>query len=158
MPQFLRLRSENCWCGRLTSVLAELGQTVFLKMIKAWRPSRQSPKEKSRPRELRGGPHRTCVIGSQSCPTLCDPLDCSPPGSSVHGISQARILEWGAISFSRGPSRPRDQTRVSHIAGRRFTVWATREAHFVLRPYQNSLDMVLLQSLIVHNLWFHLNT
>ena len=54
--------------------------------------------------------------------------DCSPPGSSVHEISQARILEWVAISFSRGSSQPRDQTWVSCIAGRFFTVWATREA------------------------------
>ena len=65
---------------------------------------------------------------AQSCLTLCDPMDYSPPGSSVHGISQARILEWVAISFSRGSSQSRDQTRVSHIAGRRFTIWATREA------------------------------
>ena len=55
------------------------------------------------------------------CPTLCDPMDCSPPGSTVHGILQARILEWVAISFSRGSSRPRDQTQVSHIAGSLFT-------------------------------------
>ena len=61
-------------------------------------------------------------------PTLCDPLDCSPWGSSIHGILQARILEWVAISFSRGSSQPRDQTQVSHIAGRRFNLWATREA------------------------------
>ena len=55
-----------------------------------------------------------CVCMSmhlQSCPTLCDPVDCSPPGSSVHGILQARILEWVAISFSRGSYRPRDWTR-----------------------------------------------
>ena len=64
---------------------------------------------------------------AQSCPTLCDPVDCSPPGSSVHGILQARILEWVAISFSRGSSRPRDQTQVSCIAGRRFNLWATRK-------------------------------
>ena len=51
----------------------------------------------------------------------CDPMDCSPPGSSVQGVSQARILEWGAISFSRGSSQPRDQTWVSCIAGRFFT-------------------------------------
>ena len=57
---------------------------------------------------------------AQSCPTLCDPRDCSPPGSSVHGILQARILEWVAISFSRGSSRPRNQTQVSHIASRCF--------------------------------------
>ena len=49
----------------------------------------------------------------QSCPTLCDPMDCSPPGSSVHGILQARILEWVAIPFSRVSPRPRDWTRVS---------------------------------------------
>ena len=65
---------------------------------------------------------------AQSCPTLCDPVDCILPGSSVHGILQARILEWVAISFSRGSSQPRDQTWVSHIAGRRFNLWATREA------------------------------
>ena len=61
---------------------------------------------------------------------LCDPVDCSPPGSSTHGISQARVLEWVAISFSEGSSRTRDQTQVSHIAGRHFTVWATREARW----------------------------
>ena len=62
---------------------------------------------------------------AQSCPTLCDPVDCSLQGSSVHGIFQARVLEWVAISFSRGSSRPRDQTQVFCIAGRHFTVWAT---------------------------------
>ena len=60
--------------------------------------------------------------------TLCYPMDCSPPGSSVHGISQARVLEWVAISSTRGSSQPRDQTQVSHIAGRHFTIWAIREA------------------------------
>ena len=59
---------------------------------------------------------------AQLCPTLCDPMDCRPPGSSVHGISQASILEWVAISFSRGSSRPRDRTRVSCIAGRGFNL------------------------------------
>ena len=54
-------------------------------------------------------------------------MDCSLSGSSVHGIFQAIVLEWIAISFSRGSSRPRDQTQVSHIVDRRFTVWATRE-------------------------------
>ena len=56
----------------------------------------------------------------QSCPTLCDPMDCI-----VHGILQARILEWVAFPFSRGSSQPRDQTQVSHIAGEFFTSWAT---------------------------------
>ena len=57
------------------------------------------------------------VFIAQSCPTLCNHMDCSPPGSSVHGILQARILEWVAISFSRGSSRPSDQTLVFCIAG-----------------------------------------
>ena len=59
---------------------------------------------------------------AQSCPTLCDPVDCSLPGFSIHGILQARILEWVTISFSRGSSRPGDRTWVSHIVGRHFTV------------------------------------
>ena len=67
---------------------------------------------------------------AQSCPTLCDPMDCSLPGSSVHGIFQARILEKVAIYFSRGSSWPRDWTQVSCIVGRRFTVWATREVPY----------------------------
>ena len=58
---------------------------------------------------------------SQSCLTLCDPMDCSLPDSSVHGIFQARVLEWIAISVSRGSSQPRDRTRVSCTVGRRFT-------------------------------------
>ena len=65
---------------------------------------------------------------TQSCPTLCDPMECSLPCSSIHGIFQARVLEWIAISFSRGSSGPRDWTWVSHITGRHFTIWATREA------------------------------
>ena len=59
---------------------------------------------------------------AQLCPVLCDPMDCSLPGSSVHGIFQARVLEWGAIAFSTGSSQPRDRTRVSCIVGRCFTV------------------------------------
>ena len=65
------------------------------------------------------------------CLTLCEPMDCTLPGSSVHGIFQARVLEWVAISFSRGFSWPRDWTRVSHTVGRCFTVWATREVLYV---------------------------
>ena len=62
----------------------------------------------------------------QLCPTLCNPMDCSLPGSSIPGILQAGILEWVAISFSRRSSQPRDWTRISPIAGRHFTIWATR--------------------------------
>ena len=63
----------------------------------------------------------------QSCLTLCDPMDYSPPGSSVHSILEARILAWVAISFSGGSSRPRDRAWVSCTAGGLFTIWAPRE-------------------------------
>ena len=68
---------------------------------------------------------------AQSCPTLCDALNYSPPGSSVHGIFQARILECATISYSRGSAKPGDQTHVacvSCITGGFFTHWATQEA------------------------------
>ena len=69
---------------------------------------------------------------AQSCQTLSDPMDCSPPGFSVLGIFQARTLEWVAVSFSRGPSRPRDRTGVSRISclGRQtLYYWSTWEAN-----------------------------
>ena len=65
---------------------------------------------------------------AQSCQTICDPMDCNPPGSSVHGILQARILECVVIPFSRRSSGPRDQTWIFYIAGIFFTILATREA------------------------------
>ena len=68
---------------------------------------------------------------AQSCLTLCNPMDCSLPGFSIHGIFQARVLEWVATPFSWGSSQPRDQTHVSCTVGRRFTLWATREAQVV---------------------------
>ena len=67
---------------------------------------------------------------AKSCLTLYDPLDCSPPGSSVHGIFQTRIMEWVAISFSRGSSQLGDQTQVSCIADVFFSDWDTREAQY----------------------------
>ena len=67
------------------------------------------------------------MLVTQSCLTLCDHMDCSPPGSSVHGILQARILEWVANSSSRGSSWPRDWTHISCTEGRFFTIWSTRE-------------------------------
>ena len=73
-----------------------------------------------------------CVL-TQRYLTLCDPVDCSLPGSSVPGISQARILEWVAISFSRGSSLPRDQTCISCIGRRVLYHWATREARNIFR-------------------------
>ena len=124
----------------------------------------------------------TLCLGAQSCPTLCDPVDYSPPGSSVHGDSPAkntglgchallqgifptqglnpdllqcrqilywlshqgssRILEWVAYPFSKGSSPPRNWTRVSCIAGRFFTSWATRET-----PMRHSVQFSSVQSL-----------
>ena len=69
----------------------------------------------------------------QSCLTVCEPMDCGPPGPSVHGILQARILEWVAIPFSRGFSQTRNQTRISSLlalAGGFFTTSTTWEAQF----------------------------
>ena len=63
-----------------------------------------------------------CVLVAQSCLTFCDSMDCSPPGYSVNGILQAKILEWVAIPFSMGSSQPRDQIWVSCISGRFFTI------------------------------------
>ena len=82
-------------------------------------------------------PYRAvCMLVTQLCPTVCDPMDYSLPGSSVYGILQARILEWIAILFSRGSSRPRDWTQVSFIASRFFTIRVTREAPIGLTcPY-----------------------
>ena len=71
---------------------------------------------------------------TKSCLTLGNPMDYSPPGSSVHGILQERILEWVAIPFSRGSFQPRDQTQVSCTAGGFLTFWATRKASGPLYP------------------------
>ena len=70
------------------------------------------------------------VLVTESCPTLYGSMDHSPPGSSVYGILQARILEWVAVSLSRGPSWLGDRTWVSCIVGRFFTVWASKEANY----------------------------
>ena len=66
-----------------------------------------------------------------SCLTLCNRMGCSLPGSSVYGIFQAIVLEWIAISFSRGSSQHKDRTRVAHIVDRLFTVWATMEVEVI---------------------------
>ena len=90
------------------------------------------------------------VLVAQSCLTLCDSMDCIPPGSSVHGILQARILEWVAISFSRDSSQPKDQIQISRIAGRLFTVWATRKAHWIM---YDCLKMNLLYLKLIFTLF-----
>ena len=75
-----------------------------------------------------------CLV-TKSCPTVCDPMDCSPPGSSLHGISQARIVEWIAIPFSRGSLQPRDQTQFFRTAGGSFTSWVKREGSSCIQLY-----------------------
>ena len=80
-------------------------------------------------------PHKLHACMCYSCPTLCDPMDCNPPGFSVHGILLARISEWIAILFSRESSSPKDWTHVSHIASRFFMMWATREAPIYLASF-----------------------
>ena len=91
---------------------------------------------------------------AQLCLTLCNPMDCGLPGSSVHGIFQARILEWVSISFARGSSWPRDRTRVSRTAGRLFTIWATREAGRKERKTKNKKNSftILLWSTLTQSL------
>ena len=87
------------------------------------------------------------MLVAQLCPTLCDPLNCSPPGSSVHEIFQARILKWVAFPFSKGSSQPRDWTQVSCTAGRFFTIWATREASETVG------SQISMKSLLPWDLW-----
>ena len=80
------------------------------------------------------------LLIAQLCPILRRPMDCNPTGSSVHGILQARILEWGAIPFTRESSWPRDRTQVSCTAGRFFTIWATREVYLVVNIMNHKIE------------------
>ena len=99
---------------------------------------RVSPSGKQRGCDLPGGSVNVKV--AQSCLTLCNPMNCSPPSSSVHGILQARRLEWAAIPFFSTSSQFRDWTRVSCIAGRFFTVWATKK---LPSPLQDLISQTL---------------
>ena len=82
---------------------------------------------------------------TQLCPTLSDSMNCGPPGSSASGAFQARMLEWVATSFPSGYSQPRDWTLVSYIAGRFFTVWATRGGGYIYESH----------SVVSDSLWPH---
>ena len=92
---------------------------------------------------------------SISCSVVSDfdPMDCSPPGSSVHGILQARILEWVAIPFSRGSSWPRDWTCVSCIAGRFFTIWPPRKSIYWMKKWKAQISHKYLESGINFQWW-----
>ena len=92
-----------------------------------------------------------CCLLTHSCIWLCSPVHCSPPGSSVHGIFQARIVEWVAISFSRGSSQPRDWTCISYTGRQILYRWATGEtslpmdtktiATYGTTPSENDLEI-----------------
>ena len=87
--------------------------------------------------------HRVKV--AQLCPTLCEPMNCT-----VHGILQARILEWVAVSFSWGSSQPRGQTQVSHILGEFFTIWATRHKRGGQNGNSKQLSIYLMTLYLIH--------
>ena len=93
-----------------------IGPTIFISTVFKWNASMDTE-------------DLCCCLVAKLCPTLCNPLDCSPPGSSIHGILQARILECITISFSRRYSWPRDQSHVSCIGRRILYHWAIRKAH-----------------------------
>ena len=112
--------------------------------------------------------YSSCCLITLSCPTLCIPMDCSPPGSSVHEISQARILEWVAISYSRARSQTRNQTCIPCFGRQILYHWTTRQRflipvrhnfdtwelfwdfHFSL-PYFNFAPLLLLRPLPCHH-------
>ena len=129
LPPRRRLASEQLWSVLSLSLLLTFISFYFHVLIfvsftsTLWGPW-SGPGEFSMPQftslaMLRG--KYFIILVAKSCRTLCDPINCSPPGSSVHGIFQARILEWVAISFSKGSSQPRDWTHISCIAGGFFT-------------------------------------
>ena len=107
-------KEEGRWGREESGVLDQQNQTT-MQIEKQLNPTVQR-------RELESA-SRACVRAQslRSCPTLCHPIDCGPPGSSVHGILQVRVLAWVAMPSSRGSSQPRDQTHISCIAGRFFT-------------------------------------
>ena len=109
-----------CLCPLKRAQTDSFGQTLF--QILAQPPSTYGRSQNPAAQNHSSLVWKKDVSVCQSCQTLCDPMDCSPPGSSVHGISQARILEWVAISFSRGSSWPRDRSHVFALSGGFFTI------------------------------------
>ena len=142
---YCRLNNDGCsdqceagtslWFWLAFSLIISNSNSLFLIEKKPETPPKKECSSGSK--VFRG---KVNVLVTKLCPTLCNPMDCSPPGSSVHGILQARILEWVAIPFSRRSSWPRDRPRVSYIAGRFFTVCAMLE----IRVKANSK---------IHNFW-----
>ena len=106
--------------------------------------TRKAPSNSSLERNINSQNLKFTCVHAQLCLTRCDPIDCSPPGSSVHGISHARILEWVAISFSRESSWPWDWTPVSCIDRQILYLWATWKAHTYLHSNSWKLEVSLL--------------
>ena len=130
---------DSAWLPHSPLLTIDLGWTedqIYIKEISA---------------EETAGSYFVCVcvvLGTLWCPTLCDPMD-SPPGSSVRGVLQARILEWVTMPSSRGFSWPRDQTWVSCIAHRFFTIWAIRKLFFSMINKFLSLNLAVWS----HDTW-----
>ena len=120
-----------CWNWLVHRLENQLGSHLPKFMFVAWnQPWRKYLKVRVKESEV-----------AQSCPTLCDPMDYNPSGSSVHGIFPAWSLEWVGISLSRRSSRLRDWTRVSCIVGRRFTIWTTcKSAHMTNQSFSPSCE------------------
>ena len=115
-PRFLHWQKNSVpWATREAQAIIALTVFLLARELLEWRYSCHLISASCAPEKLK-------VLAAQSCPTLCHSVDCSPPGSSVHVIFQARILEWAAILFSRGSSHPRDWTWVSCFAGRFFMI------------------------------------
>ena len=124
---------KNAWAGKVTQRPVPRRQHTLKRERESRTLSYQNGSRVVKQNDFGIGPTWVAILApqvlvAQLCLTLRDPMDCSPPGSSVHGILQARILEWAAMPFSRGSYQPRDRTQVSHIVGRYFTVWTTWEA------------------------------
>ena len=129
-----------CWAPKSCQMVTA---AMKLKMLVPWIKSYDKPRQSIAV--------KVKVLVTQSCPTLCNTMNCSPPGFSVCEILQARILEWVTIPFSRGSSPPMDQTWVSCIAGRFFTVWTTGGS---LKKNQKVETSLCWQRSIESELWF----
>ena len=98
-----------------------------------------------------------CAKSFQSSPILCDPVDCSPPGSSAHGILQARILEWVAMPSSRGSSKPRDLSHVSYVSCNGRWKWHLVGLCWINSYFTNCISSVCLQYLVPNKCGFQEN-
>ena len=130
---------QEYWSGLLFPSPGDLPNTEIKSMSPA-SPTLQVDSSPTKPSRKCITSECVCVLDAQLCPTLCDPMDCIPPGSSVDRIFQTRILEWVAISSSRGSSWPRDQTHVSCTGRQILYHWATWETPNFWIAHPNSQD------------------